>query len=343
MALEDFDESGDSLELDMDQLDITPAKAGIDPDDPLNADLFDFSEMAIFDKLQVAAEQATAEEASGTTDEPAEQPAAEELGVDPPPSSPRHASYDPKLDEDIFNFSEIFAGGDVVANAAGVTVEDTFVVPHAVPEAAPTPAGPGASQGAPSPVAADELQPAAPPISTDEEDELIALAGTGLAPIAIPVVSEGPKDKLVMMLAAGFLVVNTALILLAWQANSSFHDTLRDVTRGITDGLSEVANRPAQAAQAGPVQFVPVPTTGHQPRSADQRSTELHSMPQKAILDARRWMGEGHYIDARRNLYHLLANRDLIALPTELVAEAEFLIAETYELQGSALIAEEIK
>jgi hypothetical protein len=347
MALEDFDESGDQLELEMDKVDLSVARGTIDPNDPLDADLFDFPEMAVFDTLREVAEQqvAATAEATPAADEPAssEPGTTETSAATPPPSSPQNVDYDPKLDEDIFNFSEIFTGGDVVANAAGVQQNEEFVVPEAAAtgELAPVNTQPAAANAEKPAPAADELRPVAPRASAEEEDELIALANGGLAPLTIPVAVEGSRDKLVTMLAVGFLVVNSALILLAWQANSSFHDTLRDVTRGITEGLSEVTNRPAQAA--APVQYVPVPSTGHQPRSADQRSSELHPMPAAAILAARELMGEGRYITARKNLYYLLANRDLIALPTEQVAEAEFLIAETYELQGTALLTGEVK
>lgn len=338
MALEDFDEAGDELELDLDQLDLSPA-AGIDLDDPLNEDLFDFPVMAVFQSLQQAGAEVEAQglvtEADATsdilagslvTDAPA--PAAAALPA---------ADYDRDLDEDIFDFDSIFAGGDVVATPAAALEPDAFDAPQA--PAAPAQAAPVAAAPA-QPRSGARPEPVRAHAAADPDEDDIETFEVPLPSVEVPGAALG-RDKLVMLLAVGFLLVNTALIMLAWQANSSFHGTLRDVSRGIAEGLSN--GGPAQAAGPGAntgnsVSYVPVETTGHAPRVPRETPSPIQSSGEQTITSARVMLGSGRFLDARRNLNHLLANADLLTLDRELIAEAEFLIAESYELQGNALL-----
>ncbi len=347
MALEDFDESGMEPDLGLDRIDLS-AIGKIDPNDPMDEDLFEFPAMAVFDDL--------ADTSAQVNEEPAPEPAQEaaavaetsepEISSDPVAGTPGSPGYDAKLDEDLFDFAAIFVGEGAPEASTSSGDNDVFVVPEAATASGSAPSSPqppptAAPSSSPSPSAPAADEPVAAPLGSAAEDELIALADAGHSPITVPVVAGGSRDKLVMMLAVGFLLVNTALIVLAWQANSSFHGTLRDVTTGIADGISSATNRPAQAAPS--IQYVPVQTTGHTPRSPGLSPSKLDGLGEQTITSARQMIAEGRYIDARRDLNHLLANHRLLLLNAEIIAEAEFLIAETYELQGNALIEQEAR
>ncbi len=341
MALDDFDEADQELELDLEQLDLT-ARGKIDPSDPLDEDLFDFPDMGIFESLEEAAEassSASVTEASSPVH--ADEPEVEtDTWVAGTPGSP---GYDPELDEDIFDFGgmpgmAVSSAGESPSETAAPQGEDTFIVPEELttaPSSTPTEAK-SEAQEIPRPTPGADTT-AAPPAAHDLDVELAALAGSMPVPVTVPIAAEGGRDKVILALAAAFLLVNTALIFLAWQANSSFHGTLTEVTRSLAEGIAK-ASPPVQAAPS--VEFVPVPTTGHEPHTPDLDPSDLDSLPDQALTAARRMMSEGAYIDARKQLNHLLANADLYPLDRELIAEAEFLIAETYELQGSALLEE---
>ncbi len=341
MALEDFDEADEELDIELEKLDLTATNEGIDPNDPLNEDLFDFPVMPAFAVVPETTSQEESDAVAPAEDAPPADAAPTTAEEEPAqaPSSPGAPNYDPDLDEDLFNFSEIFAGGDIVADAAGVTPEDTFIVPDTlvspeppVASSDPIPAPPVESDSPPAKSAPRRARTEREEHDLDEIDLSAELAAAS-APIAVPVtaVSSG-RDKLVLVLSICFLVVNTALILLAWQANSSFHATVKGVAEGIADGLS----RQTQAA-APDVRLIPVPSTSGPPQEIDLRPSLLDVRPVRSIERARGMMAEGYYLDARRVLYHLLANRDMVPLTEELAIEAEYLVAQTYELQGKAL------
>ena len=68
-----------------------------------------------------------------------------------------------------------------------------------------------------------------------------------------------------------------------------------------------------------------------------QQPSAVHSLELQSIELARAMLAERRYMDARRTLYRLLAHADAAGLDERLVTEAEFLVAESYELQGRAL------
>lgn len=357
MALEDFDEAFDELELDVERVDLTSA-GGIDPGDPLDEDLFDFPPAGVFESVQERGRAPEGEAPASREEEPSR--------AEPEPSTPATVAREdapsdagtagskghaPDLDEDIFDFASIFAGGDVVAGAIEDSTAPEDAVPEPVTEREPAAAA-APERPDPEPVTvqkeparrAPAARPTPPPIAPKPRAEKVGgeespRVDPGAPPPSVPVPTGGVRDKLVMLLAIGFLVVNTALILLAWQANSSFHGTLESVSRGLAEGLSRSGGQEAQAAPK--VEYVPVPTTGHPPRTPDEPPSVLGSRAGTTLESARRMIGEGAFLDARKNLYHLLANADLLTLDREVVAEAEFLIAQTYELQGAALLERE--
>lgn len=224
------------------------------------------------------------------------------------PGTPGTPGYDPELDKDIFDFNTAFTG-------AQVTHED-------VPVPAPSPAV---------------------KVETSTDEELVGSTGTeesaGSPTISAAgnPASEPRRDRLVLTLAGGFLLANTALILFAWQANRSFQSSIVEASRTIADGLAR-SNTSAQAAMA--LQRPPAPVTSPEPVSSYQAPVALGSHAEHTITIARDMLEAGRYIDARRTLSNLLANSDRLRLGRELVAEAEFLIAESYEQQGYSLLGE---
>ncbi|MEE8467501.1 MAG: hypothetical protein V3T22_03555 [Planctomycetota bacterium] len=150
--------------------------------------------------------------------------------------------------------------------------------------------------------------------------------------LARSVLPAGGRSHLTEILAVGFLVLNVALVLFAYQANASFHDTLTEVTRNIANTLTD--NR-ASAQELPPTITFPLPPSIQV--LGDPLPGETVALTLQSLTLARRMVEEERYLDARRVLYRLLANRDLALLETSFVAEAEYLIAESYELQGKAL------
>jgi len=140
------------------------------------------------------------------------------------------------------------------------------------------------------------------------------------------------RSHLTEILAVGFLVLNVALVLFAYQANTSFHETLAEVTRSVAETLT---NNQAQAQERPPTIAFPLPPLTQDP--GNQLPDQSADLRLQSMALARRMVEEERYFDARRVLYRLLANRDLAALDEAFVAQAEYLIAESYELQGKAL------
>lgn len=319
MALDDFDDLDDVPEPPA-----VVAPQGIDADDadgledPEDVDLFDFPEWASVDTI-AAAPAASAAPAAPVAPVASAAPAA--------PSSPDPAgqNFDPDLDQDLFDFSEVFAGGDIVGEVRETAAEDDFVVPPALtPQTLVEPELPATAQEAfGSAFAAGDARPEA-----------------GRLPRALPppppVQLEPPpaKGRLIELLAVGFLLVNTALIVFAWRASESFHDTLTQVTQTVADTLT-TQQASAQTSKA-PV-YLTYPSDGN----PDQAPSSLEDLQIQSLRVARDLVEAEQYLDARQRLYLLLANRDLAPLDPAVAAGADFLIAESYERQGTALAENE--
>lgn len=311
MALEDFDEANDELELDIEQLDLDAQEAS-EAESAQDEDLFAFPESGRGDAEVAPQVQAPLPEPTGAGVHGAGQP-----------GSPGH---DPELDEDVFDFADLFAGTGL-AQAPAPEGEGFEAPSGAVDMATPASEPEPAVQPEAQPTPTVTVTPVAP-VNVDQPP----------TPAAPRTVADLARDKVVMTLGAAFLVMNAALILLAWQANSSLHSTIADVTRTIADGVSQAAP-PVQAAPRA--EYAPVETTGSTTPSPEPRPLQASTLAGDTVQLARRLMNEGRYLDARRQLNHMLANQDVLtSIDREVVAEAEFLIAETYQLQGSALLQE---
>ena len=225
----------------------------------------------------------------------------------PIPGTSGTPGYDPELDKDIFDFNATFTG-------AQVAPEDV-PVPASNPE-----------------VEAPTGEKLSEPSATEES----AVAPS--TPAAAAPAGEARRDRLVLTLAGGFLLANTALILFAWQANRSFQSSIVEASRTIADGLAR-SSTPALAATSP--ERIQNPIARPSPATTYPAPAALGSHAEHTITIARAMLEEGRYIDSRRSLSNLLANSDRLRLGLELIAEAEFLIAESYELQGYSLLGGE--
>jgi len=323
MALEDIDEAGEEPTLDLEQAALD-ADAGTDPQDPRDEDLFDLPDTG------AAAPELEASEAHAIMGRAVEDP--------PVAGTPGTPGHDPELDEDVFDFGAIFAGGDIVLEAGSdvVVAPDTIsVVSQGPSDTLELPEEPAPLAPAdPLPAPAESGPTALPEPSPEPSPEPV------VAPAQAPAHPTEGRDRPFMVLAGVLLLANSALILFVWQANNSFRGTISEVTRSLAEGLAS-ATAPAQAAPRVEPAPAPAPSAADAAQARDSRPSGLESHAEQAIVISRRLMSEGRFIDARTTLCDLLSNADLLSLDRELIAEAEFLIAETYERQGSALLMEE--
>lgn len=250
------------------------------------------------------------------------------------PLSPRSPYFDAAIDEDLYDFPDVFAGGHLTEDVSPATD---------VPPARPLdPLGLGLESGKaraedqpPPPPPAAEAPPAAPrPTAPPRSVDLGPMTVAPPAPFsaALPTTARG---RLLEVLAIAFLVLNTGLVLFAWQANSSFHDTLEAVTRTVSETVA------AGRGNGEPVVVrVPVPTSGGVAVDVDEAPSALADYSLESLESARELLTAGRFMDARRRLYRLLASADSAGIEPRVATEAEFLIAESYELQGRALAEE---
>lgn len=249
------------------------------------------------------------------------------------PLSPRSPYFDAAVDADLFDFPDVFAGS-----------RETLAVQPAtdLPPARPLdPLGLGLERGKARP---EEPAPTSPEVNrgakpaekhtpfTGEVDLAagpLTVAPPTLYTAALPSTARG---RLLEVLALAFLVLNTGLVLFAWQANSSFHDTLESVTRTVSEAL-------AAGQGTREVTVVRPPVAGPAP-TLDEAPSALTDYSLESLEAARELLAAGRYMDARKRLYRLLASADAAGLEPRVATEAEFLIAESYELQGRALAEE---
>lgn len=236
--------------------------------------------------------------------------------------------FDP--DEDIFDFDELFTAAE---SSAG----DEVIAYYAEPEASTAPQGAPESTFEPTrPIVRSTSTPARSPANAGAPAEASGGAsgippGRPVAPIAAGTAASSVESRLVLTLALGFILVNAALILTAWQASESFQSTLDYVRTDLSSALTDLRVQSELHAAA------PVPAPDPAPDSEPQAPAPLASFPTLELDLAREETAAGAYSAARMRLYRLLANADRLVLDAADVAEAEYLIAETYFAQGESL------
>ncbi|TDJ65888.1 MAG: hypothetical protein E2O39_17365 [Planctomycetota bacterium] len=223
-------------------------------------------------------------------------------------------------DEDIFNFHELFTAAESQAG-------DEVIAHYSAPE--PDGARPAASSG-----------PAAGPTRTVAPAPEAPRSAPARAPVAPPVAaletggsSGALEHRLVLALALGFILVNAALILTAWQASESFQSTLDYVRTDLSSTLTDLRVQNELHAAAPAITPAPAPA----PDPGPQAPTPLGSFSTLELALAQREIEAGAHGAARTRLYRMLANADRLVLEAAELADAEYLIAETYFAQGESL------
>lgn len=325
--------------------------AALDPDE----DLFDFPDVA----------PSAAAQDGGPSDGPPEdlplddvEPIAVEAELEEPSPEPEPVSADGdhfadlenlEVDDDIFDFDEVF-----LAASPSTPTTFEFDAPEEEPVAAdPEPESPAPVEtivAADGPAAEGQSQPKpkphapAKPAPRNEHPRLsrplASAQAPGFDPSAPPVfpadlVVPAKRGRLIEILAVAFLVLNTSLILFAWRAGDDFRATLVQVTGAVTDA---VAQGQLQAGSAQPIVVeVPVPAPADPVVEVAQDAPPITPLERTALELAQDRLDAGRFEDARRGLFNMLAGQDRAALPVEVVAEAELLIARSYYLQGQAV------
>ena len=361
---------------------------------PEDEDLFDFPVSPAYSAEGAAAGGSAPQDEPIALDDAADAPAPTpqepvaaaqpEVTTPTPAPTPNTAlnEVDFDLDEDLFNFGPLFDATQPLstpADAAAIAALDaqpepapaTASAPAASPQATGAATTPRAAEPAPAPSPAPSAAAAAPVPSAQEPAKAPAMASlatdellaAGMAPPAGVDWSPEPKrGKLIEILAVSFLVLNTAMIVLAWRAGSDFRETLAAVTRTVTDSVAEghaqgqlrTASPMPQGTQASiPVNpdvietdvNVEAPhntgsnasratTSQAQTQQPEQAPSDLLDMPQASLELAMERIEAGRYSEARRGLFRLLANRDRTALSDAMVAQAEMLIARAFAAQA---------
>jgi hypothetical protein len=352
VAFDDF-ASAEELEL----------KTSVNAEDE---DLFDFPDMVVLDAPAAApvAEEAPAEnEASADVptlpeaptapqaqtkaeEAPAATAEAEPATTAAPIAGAAQQNYDPELDEDIFNFAELFtsseseAGNDVIpaealfedpsAEAAEVTVEEPVDAPAPIAEPTQAPAA-----TAPAKPAASTPEAVVPPVAMPTRQRRISTAPSE-APtnITFDVGAENPlRNRMVMIFVIGFVVTNLLLAVLAWRIGDSFKDTLESVRAELSEPRQVIVQGgPNGTPAAPPTQDTQAVT---QVEVVDQPAPELVEPFETLELRlAQQEITEGRFHSARRRLNRLLSNQDRSPMQPGTIAEAEFMIARSFLEHG---------
>lgn len=329
-------------------------------DQPEDEDLFDFPVAPAYSSGGMPTGAPQREEAPSASTEAA--PKSAEAAPAKPVPAMNEGDFD--LDEDLFDFGTLFDATQPLSTAedaaalAALDDQESEAIP------APAPAQPTTPQPAAAPKASSQPTPS-PKVTQTNMPRPTANAGAaagsttselvaaGLAaPASMDWSPEPKRGRLIEILAVCFLLLNSALILLAWRAGSDFRETLAAVTRTVTDSVAEghargqlqnppVERPPSQASL--PVepdvtntkvdeQDLPTPSTA--PKRPEQAPSDLLDMPQAALELAMERIAAGRYDEARRGLFRLLANRDRTALSDAMVVQAEMLIARAFAAQA---------
>ena len=371
---------------------------------PEDEDLFDFPVSPAYSAAGAAGDTAPQDEPVALDAEPEAAPAPQ--ATEAPAATPEPQPVEPvaavtnenttlnevdfDLDEDLFNFGPLFdatqplssprrcgghrrprrtrgarSGCETRTSRPGCQ-RGRSGPPRPAPAPAQAPAAPAATPAAATPSAAQPTgaAPALAPVATDEY-----LASAMAPPAGADWSPEPKRGKLIEILALSFLVLNTAMIVLAWRAGSDFRETLAAVTRTVTDSVAEghaqgqlrgAASQPQDTQASVPVnpevtetnvdsgadqgngtQNQATSSNGRDPsqeppsiRQPEQAPSDLLDMPQASLELAMERIEAGRYTEARRGLFRLLANRDRTALSDEMVAQAELLIARAFAAQA---------
>ena len=170
-----------------------------------------------------------------------------------------------------------------------------------------------------------------------------------LLPEDIPYSQSSEKQRLLWVLVACFLAINTGIFYVAQQASSAFQSSLQVTTDKLADAISQGKSAPVQEFPATSSSIGVDPALSHSVQP--QAPTALPERPQVdrfidprdyvdahqfAVSNAKALLAEGKFEDARRGLNYVLANQARIPLSPLLREEIDYLIPLTYFEHGNA-------
>ena len=328
MALDDFTTAAEEDE-------VTGASNIFSEREALDEDLFDFPPVAFGDPVNdadindPAAPLPNEEAKDDATEEVSSTPMAEvdapEVVADAEPkiSAPESESISPDAaptatsgdpDEDLFEFGQLFSPADLAASSEHIAKADLFeeTVPAAEPEASPEAEAASVDSGSVT-YAGTESEVAAP----------LPIQPVILAAPASPI-----RTRVLFGLIGSVLLLNAVLILMAWQASRAFQSTLEGVR----------ADMLTNGGQTQPT-VIQAPTIAqNRTQNPDlQVAVPLDDYEAQELSIARSELEVGKFSTARVRLFSLLANRDRLNVTEDAIADAEYLIAESYIQQAKSL------
>ena len=236
------------------------------------------------------------------------------------PDESEYPPFDPDLDEDLFQFDELFteaesgAGDEFLSKVEMLAEQETRDVSES--EAMTTASQPHVDE---APLA----------ISTYPAPNV---PSTG-APSAAATPGSIFSSHFGRLLVAGFLIVNAAFVFFAWSASRSFKNAVEEAKAELAQSRRE---EPPQLA-IGPPPLVETESPTLQAPAPDRIDDWIASLDSPAEITfriARREIEEGEYSAARRRLNMLLAARDSNGLDAQMAADAEYMIAEAWTLEA---------
>jgi len=225
------------------------------------------------------------------------------------------------IDEDLFDFGQLFSPNDLAEAGEHISKADLFdetvpanVEPVVEEEVAEAPAA-AVSTGAATPA------------------EAAAVATPSVQPVMVAAPASPIKTRVLIGLLASVLLLSALLIMIAWQTSRAFQNTLEGVRADLT------------ANGGGRQQPIVIQVPGPNPAAITETNTQapvpLDDYEAQELSIARSELAAAQYSTARVRLFSLLANRDRLNMSGDAVADAEYLIAESYLMQAKNLPGDE--
>lgn len=314
----------------------------------LDEDLFDFPDATSASSVARSADSGTGDPADSVASEGGEDlaPGSPEASVPEVRAAQTARGYD--LDEDLFDFPKledienaptspdveesVFDGAhDLIDTDLG---DDLKAIFRNEPES-------------PSPATDSDPVDRDPGPALDDPEPLRERAGTNLKPRARrPQAPAGKRlsSRTLLPIIAASIVLNLVLVALAWNARAAFRDNVESFRSDMLETFSQLTlarepDRPEVVEARSPVEVEVVEPAQVDSEQTAQTQPTPTSTEEIQLRVARDSIENGEFGLSRKQLYRLLAQTDRSVNPdiSELEAEAQFLIADSYRLQALAL------
>jgi len=215
----------------------------------------------------------------------------------------------------------------------------------APPPVVPTPA-PAVVPEAASVMGAGDLPTTSQAARQAADDALAVAQAARLAimaqqPPAVPAEDRGWNRRMVISVAAAFLLVNASLIFIAGRLSQSLNSALDGVREDLNRSRPVTQGTGAPVPITQPADQIPATQTGSTSPdlipAPESSPTALTGVAARELELAHKEIEESSFPSARRRLYRLLANRDRLIISADVLAEAEFLVAESYFAEAKRL------